>query len=177
MHNDLVAQKLGFKDYNELLLYEDVCANALDFSTVVDIVDPQDPSIHFRHTKEEFEKFINDANLNKLFNSVKDLNVVDRLIQVYLYYYNLHIITDTVAIDNHKKFVNDLGVLPNLDKEEYLENHERLGNVVLISVDAMDYILNQANSRLNNEELTIFNNSTMEAQKTFDEYEIKSFGM
>lgn len=177
MHNDLFAQKLGFKDYNELLLFEDVCAHSLDFSKEYDAEISNDSSIHFNHSKEKCISFIKKANLTKLFNDVKNLSVVDRLIQIYLYYHNLHIIFDTAAINNKNEFIKDLGVLPSINPNEFLETHEQLGNIALITVDAMDYILMQAKSRLNKEELAIFNEATKEARKTLEEYEIKSFGI
>ena len=89
-----IFQELGFKNEKEYELYEDLCCELNikpDIKTVEDLLKQLEEEningIH-PHTKKDYELFINNRNLNDLFNKIKPMSLLDRYVELYIYHAN-----------------------------------------------------------------------------------------
>ena len=157
---DEYARQFGYKDANEMLLYMDVCCNydGIGPKSLEDLWSDLKNDIGPNKSKESYEEYIKSNNLLDLFNSVKNLSELERLMQIYTYYYNSaamnHYLTQYFTIKE-----KEAESLFDGEKEvEYRDKasrtfHNRSDNRVKTT-----HIVEQAVSRLNAQELEIFLN-------------------
>ena len=134
------AKILGFKDENEMLLFYDICG--------FDIVPPYTRQTlllqctaeyeTLGRTKEEFIEYMENNELIDLYNRVKDLSMLDRLIELYKYNMNGLLLSD-IALKVYSKELYDSIELS--DGEKYIEYSEKLNNMRMIN-NAFDYRVN-----------------------------------
>lgn len=126
------AKYLGFKDENEMFLYHDVCG--------IDIIPPytsDDMLLQctvgnetIGRTKENFINYIIDNNYVDLFNRVKDLSILDRLLEVYRYYMNGLLISDRFLEYYNRLLCESIELC---DGEKYREYSEKLNDMIMIN--------------------------------------------
>lgn len=176
MKNEDEAKELGFKDYDELLLYNDVCCDSLNNPYAPDTVYPWDAEINFRYTKEELTKCIKDNGLEDLFNSVKDLSILDRFLKIHFYFHNRYIISDISRINYRNDLLEGFYEIDQDKKTDIMILINKLKYDEYICVNALDYVMGQAIIRLTDEEREQFLQLTKASDDAKEQYDKNSFG-
>ena len=126
---DEEAKLLGYKDKEEMFLYYDVCGlDSVPAKTIADLLLSTEQETLGR-TKEEFIEYREENNLVDLFNKVKNLPLLERLIELYNYSYNGHLLANS-TMNFLKVKLNDSYEMS--DGEKQIEYEERLKNVYYI---------------------------------------------
>lgn len=155
---DEYARQFGYKDANEMLLYMDVCCkyDGIGPKSLEDLLLDLENDIGPNKSKESYEEYIKSNNLLDLFNSVKNLSELERLMQIYTYYYNLKSMNDYLA-QYLKIKENEAESL--FDGEKTLEYGKKVVQTLRnrsYNSDNTKYIVEQALDRLNQQEAEIF---------------------
>lgn len=144
-------RKNGFKDREELQLYQDVCATNLPiigqgYVEKLYFVYTNRDEINQYQSKERYEKYIFKYGLKDLFEKVKNMSEFDRLITIFNYYKYAEIIcmtTEYSAMNDKAETIFDIPKYTQA-KEEY----EKAKVWRAIYSDKANYILAQAGIRL-----------------------------
>lgn len=180
--NDETARKLGFKDKEEFFLYQDVCCTEVplrdgEFEKILEQEIKnmrlgkhknkvsKDPK---QFKKELYEQYISDNNLEELFDKVKDMTTVDRLIELYIYYSNKLSLCSTARKTYELKMQDAIELFDGVKEEEY----EKIINEINIDHkkcnDILDFISYKKNERLTSiEEMIKFNNAVDKVNESY----------
>ena len=93
----MTAIELGFKDEEEMQLYKDVCCTngaVTSPKTLEELLENLKSNVEHEDNKKAYEDYIKAKGLFELFSKVKDMSVLDRLIEVFLYYSNIRILNN-----------------------------------------------------------------------------------
>ena len=155
MITDTKARELGFIDFEEMLLYQDICGDGLYLAELFEEENLEEIGKEF--TKKDYEKYIKSHGLVELFNKVKGLPLLDRMIEIYIYYANGF----SLSKEAEKIFSFHLQEAKELydgEKEkEYLKQIDRARNMKGELFRKMHYIESEVMLRLPSEEVKFYN--------------------
>jgi len=153
---DEEAQLLGYKDEEEMFLYYDVCGlESVPAKTMAELLLSTQQETLGR-TKEEFQEYMEENNLIDLFNKVKNLSLLQRLIELYSYSYNGHVIAKSAMVLLRQKLADADEMC---DGEKQIEYEEKLRSAYYILQNyelRMDDVQRSAALRLDYNDRDIF---------------------
>ena len=129
---DEEAKYLGFKDENEMNLYYDVCGvDIVPAYTREDMLSQCTVGNEtLGRTKEDFINYMIENELVDLYYRVKDLSMLDRLLELYRYNMNGLVLSDSVLKMYNKELFDAIELS---DGEKYLEYSEKLNDMMMIN--------------------------------------------
>lgn len=164
--------RLGYKDMEEMLLYQDVCGGEApekqpeDFNELLELLESEEDSFN-GYRKQTYEKYINDAKLLELFNKVKDMTLLDRFLEIYIYYSNQYYLS-MIALKNMESKIQHAQEL--FDGEKEMEYKRQFFNIRYEEERysrCCNYIERQAFERLSDSEKSSYLEKTKNINDTF----------
>ena len=155
---DEEAKLLGYENKEEMFLFYDVCGLETVPAKSLDELLLSTEQETLGRTKDEFIEYMEENNLVDLFNKVKDLPLLQRLIELYNYSYNGHVLAHS-TMDLFKEKLEDATMMCDGEKQE--EYEDRLRNVYYILQNyklRMDDVKRSAAFRLDYNEKDMFFN-------------------
>ena len=128
-------RKNGFKDREELQLYQDVCATNLPiigqgYVEKLYFMYTNRDEINQYQSKERYEKYIFKYGLENLFEKVKNMSEFDRLITIFNYYKHAEIICMTTEYSAMNDKANYILAQAGIRlKEHYKEFYKKIQNL------------------------------------------------
>lgn len=172
MLKDLELKKFGFESNDEMLLYKDVCAGRdlnppekleeLLYNLEADIEDK-------KYTKEEYYEFISKNGLLELLNSVKNMQIFDRMVSIYIYNSNGFSLCKNIEAVYIKKIEDVKEMFLEEKVAEYQKKLNEIRHLKNEYYSAMKYIENEVRKRLSKEEFKFYeatSNISKEVYKT-----------
>ena len=177
---DIEAKKLGFKDKEEFYLYEDVCCTEVpmdkkSFETILDerikeIRQGKKNTGPIGFKKELFEQYIIDNNLDDLYDKVKNMSTIDRLIEIYIYYSNR---LPICGVSKHSLKLKMQEAIELFDGEKQLEYEDLINKLEEEEkkyLSKLEFILFKKDQRLNSQEKKQFDNEISNIQDAYENY-------
>ena len=191
MSKDIDVKKLGFKDKEEMLLYQDVCCEKSSISeprTLEELLtELKSDEVSVENTKKYYEKYIKENDLQDLLNKVRNMPLYDRMLEIFVYYVNSYSVCKT--LENHVKQKYDL-LISDIEqkKQEAVELFDgekekeyskqlrviglkRLNDLITVRTQRdklyrkAEYILEEVLHRLPSADITRFYGAVSEAMK------------
>lgn len=145
------VKSLGFKSYDELLLYIDVCVGRSVNKAKLAELSPESilkTNTEYLYTKQDYDFYIQNNGLLELFNKVKDMPTFDRMIEIYVYYANLASMCKMLK-KLHKQKLEEARELFDGEKEVEAKNEfNKYHKLELSNLNGTVYIEDQVKIRM-----------------------------
>ena len=180
INSDEKAKNLGFVDVSEMLLYYDVCCfDIVPPQSLEELLENLQGETESPSTKSDFEEYIEKNNLLELFEKVKGLSLLNRMLEIYMYNANGFSISDKIEKLFEKK-IQEASELYNGELEiEYKQKKRKIKIFKQEYFERMQYIERQSIERLTPEEKTILFGTISDVSKSIlpDDFEFKNRGL
>ncbi len=146
--------KFGFDNESEFLLLNDICAGndvtpPSSMEGLLFRLNIEDLDIKIHNSKSDYINYIKKNGLYELYLKVLDMNMFDRMVEIYLHYFNMSVLFSKMT-DIYKEELRKAQDL--FDTENQLKYTSLLDNLFLLkmnSTQAQDYIVHEVRKRPN----------------------------
>ena len=137
----MTAIELGFKDEAEMQLYKDVCCTngaVTSPKTLEELCENLRSDVEHEDNKKAYEGYMRVKGLFDLLSKVKDMPLLDRLIEVHFYYINIEILNRKCQKELFE--TSEPNKEMNTDISETATINEGTGYIDLTFYEIMEYI-------------------------------------